>query len=83
MVLIFYFEQKNKIESEMHNKQQKMERKIVPESVKEEDCDEEMVVAVEIDDDDDDDARCRLETQLPGRMGEGEGRQGFGGYEGV
>lgn len=37
-----------------------MERKIVPESVKEEDCDEEMVVVVEIDDDDD--ARCRLET---------------------
>lgn len=33
---------------------------ILPESVKEEDCDEEMVVVVEIDDDDD--ARCRLET---------------------
>lgn len=35
---------------------------ILPESVKEDDCDEEMVVVVEIDDDDDDDARCRLET---------------------
>lgn len=33
---------------------------ILPESVKEEDCNEEMVVVVEIDDDDD--ARCRLET---------------------
>ena len=64
----------------MRNKQQKIKRKIVPESVKEDDCDEERVVVEMMEDED---ARCRFETQLPGRMREGEERQGFGGYEGV